>query len=262
MNEQQNLSAHESKNEPTSSSVGKILKWILTGVILITLAIAAWYGWAYTKTLPQVRMPQSAHYHFRLQIINNGKPVNFADNAFQTPYDKFSCTVDLPEQPIHFHDNVDQFVHIHWQGITGGMLLKQYGWNEIGGPSRMLGYRFDQGLLPKPVKTHGNVLPERLEQINYYLYTGDQTSHALRNWQDFLQQELEIFFEDSSSANSTDIAPTSTGNLDLNSNPNLTLLNNLMGNAVLFVQKDPPTEEQVQKYFNQLVPLPESTCGG
>jgi hypothetical protein len=243
-----------------NKTFGQILRWVIAGVLIITAAIGIWYGWIYYQTPPNVRMPKSAHYHFRLQIINNGQPVNFASDAFQTPYDKFSCSVNLPAEPIHFHDNLDQFVHIHWKGVTGGMLLKQYGWNEIGGRNSTLGYRFDQGRWPKPVKTHGNILPKRPDSANYYLYIGDQTQHQPKNWQDFLHQDLEIFFENSLVANATET--TSTAGLDQNFDPNLILLNHLVGNAVLFIQKDQPTEEQVQKYFNQLIPLPQSTCGG
>lgn len=246
-------------SRPTS---GHIWAWSIIGILTITLAIAAWYGWLYASTPAQLRMPAAAHYHFRLQIINHGQPVNFAADNFQTPYDKLSCSVDLPTEPIHFHDNLDQFVHIHWQGITGGMLLKQYGWNEIDGSARTLGHRFNQGIFPKPIKTHGNILPERSPADNYYLYTGDQTAHKLKDWQEFLHQDLELFFAGSLSPIPDSTTTTSTTTTTLSTDPNLVLLNHLAGNAVLFVQPEQPTEEQVQKYFNQLIPLPKSTCGG
>lgn len=42
----------------------------------------------------------------------------------------------------------------------------------------------------------------------------------------------------------------------------LTRINNLVGNVVIFVQQNQPTKEQIQERFNNLVPLHESTCGG
>ena len=248
-------------HESHQNKFGTLLMGIIIIILIITMVLAAWYAWAYASTPNNLHKPTSAHYHFRLQIINNDQPINFADPAFQTPYDKFNCSVALPEEPIHFHDNLDQFVHIHWQGITGGMLLKQYGWNEIGGSNNKLGYRFDQGRWPKTIKTHGSILPQRPNSASYYLYTGDKTAHQLRNWQDFLHQDLEIFFANSLSTSTESSSPSITSSTTA-SNPNLVLLNHLIGNAVLFVQKNPPSEEQVQKYFNQLIPLPESTCGG
>ena len=42
----------------------------------------------------------------------------------------------------------------------------------------------------------------------------------------------------------------------------LTELNHVVGNIVIFAQKDRPTNQQVKDRFAHLVPLPQSTCGG
>ena len=42
----------------------------------------------------------------------------------------------------------------------------------------------------------------------------------------------------------------------------LTRINNMIGNVVIFVQKDKPTDQQIKERFNDLEPLSDSTCGG
>lgn len=42
----------------------------------------------------------------------------------------------------------------------------------------------------------------------------------------------------------------------------LTRINNLVGNVVIFAQKDKPTDQQIKDRFNKLEPLSDSTCGG
>ena len=42
----------------------------------------------------------------------------------------------------------------------------------------------------------------------------------------------------------------------------LTRINNMLGNVVIFVQKDVPSDEQIKERFNDLEPLSDSTCGG
>ena len=42
----------------------------------------------------------------------------------------------------------------------------------------------------------------------------------------------------------------------------LTRINNLIGNVVIFAQKDKPTDQQIKDRFNKLEPLSDSTCGG
>ena len=41
----------------------------------------------------------------------------------------------------------------------------------------------------------------------------------------------------------------------------LTRINNLVGNVVIFVQSDKPTDRQIKDRFNDLEPLTDSSCG-
>jgi hypothetical protein len=39
-------------------------------------------------------------------------------------------------------------------------------------------------------------------------------------------------------------------------------LNNVIGNVVIFVQKDKPTDQQIKAKFDHLIPVSESACAG
>jgi hypothetical protein len=254
----------------------KMVGYILAALLVTVLLLSAY---VYVASPQAVRKPKLDHYHFRMQILVNGKAENFADPKYQVTYVKDQCTADLPEQPIHFHDNKDQFVHIHWQDITGGMVLKYYGWNYISGLPDALGYRFDK-TPPKKVPIHSNDLPTVPKDANFHVYIGDEHGYVERNFADFKNQKLEQFFGKTSNFPGRDVqssflnwlVPKATAHgtedhsvvSDINETQEekLTRINNLIGNVVIFVQKDRPTDQQIQDRFNRLEPLSESTCGG
>jgi hypothetical protein len=218
-------------------------------VLAAIIVIAGLATYAYAFSPQPIRHPTSTHFHFRLQILADGQPVNFAQDKFQTPFNTDICTAALTQQPVHFHDSVDQFVHIHWAGITGGILLKDYGWNLIGGPSGVLGYKFNGFKLPIAVPIHGHALPSAAAGDHYYVYTGVATNFHQRDWNDFLRQPLKDFFSGSAVLSS-----------DSEKGP--AQLNHVVGNAVIFVQKNSPTSDQVKARFEHLNALPTSSCSG
>jgi hypothetical protein len=251
------------------------------------LAISgAYVGYLYASTPISIREPLYEHYHVRLQIIADGKAVNFADAAFQEGYAKDNCNAALTSHPIHFHDKKDQFVHIHWEGMTGGQVLKYYGWNYIGGPKGTLGYRFDTFPKIQSVPIHGNVLPAVTGGDSFYVYVGDEKGYKARSFNDFTSQDLEKFIGVTSNSPAhklnqskrsslldaafpkafahdhqvAEAASPATGSAL--STEDLTRLNNLIGNIVVFAQKDEPTDAQIKDRFNHLEPLSESSCGG
>lgn len=252
-----------------SRTAGVIILILLAGGIL-----------AYTATPAVIRRPAVQHYHFRMQLITDGKAVNFAGDAFQEGYSKDNCNTDLTAQPFHFHDQRDQMVHVHWDDMTGGLLLKFYGWNYTGGLSGTLGYRFDK--LPKvtSVPIHGQVLPKPATGDKFYVYTGDKDGYRERSWDDFLKQDFETFFNKKS--NLGDEGSEQTGWLNrlfpkayahgnerhdasdtlALSEDELKIINNLLGNVVIFAQKDKPDDTQIKERFDHLAPLEASACAG
>lgn len=289
----------------------------LVRVVVISLACliilaGAVTGYVYASSPVTVRQPLLEHYHFRMQILVNGKAENFANAKYQTGYSKDNCNVALPAMPIHFHDSKDQFVHIHWEGTTGGQVLKYYGWNFVGGMHDLLGYRFDQ--LPNITKVpiHGEILPTIPNDATFYIYTGDSKGYKEKKFDDFTHQDLEKFFGVTSNfpahklneqkrhtsflnviEPSAHAAPDNMGGMSMDSamsndtgapiNDNSLLhtdtstthstgaihsqeelkrINNLLGNVVIFVQKDKPSDQQIKDRFNHLEPLSDSVCGG
>jgi hypothetical protein len=256
----------------------KQLLYILTVFAAFVLLFVGYAGYVYASTPEHLRRPAFQHYHFRTQILVNGRAVNFADKKFQQAYDKGSCTTDLASAPIHFHDNVDQMTHIHWDGMTGGEFIKYYGWNFIGGQEDSLGYRYDQGVVsPSKIPIAGEFLPQLPSITSFFVYTGDANGYERKDWNDFLRQDLEAFFGKQSSVPPPEESTFNLGNWlfpkvsahsevddghDAKDEAELTRINNLIGNVVIFVQEQEPSEGQIKERFNKLVPLQDSTCGG
>lgn len=239
---------------------------VLVGLVLLAVLVGGiWCAWAYHVSPRAIRQPLPDHLHLRLQIINDGKPVNFAAEPFQTPYNKDFCDATLTKEPFHFHDGKDQFLHLHWQKLTGGLMLKHYGWDFIGGLDNILGYRFDQLPATPAVSVHGRVLPQPPAGAHYYVFTGDRNGFTERRWQDFLYRDLKSFLEDQPKTSWLDwLIPAVEAHAghDHAEEERLVQVNRVIGNIVIFAQKDRPTDEQVKTRFDALEPLPESSCGG
>jgi len=223
------------------------------------------------------------HYHFRMQVIVDGKAENFGSKGYQQGYAKDQCNANLVEQPIHFHDEKDQFVHIHWRGMTGGMVMKYYGWNFIGGLDNALGYKLDNLADIQEVTIHGKYLPTIRKDAKFYIYTGDENAYTERSFSEWRDADLEAFFgKDSNFPKSDEFSildllfppayahggiedghdDTSTAESTETETERLTRINNLLGNVVIFVQNDTPSNDEIKVRFNNLVPLTDSTCGG
>lgn len=263
-------------------SRNKYLKIALIGILVLASVILAYGSYIYFMSPAVIRNPKLEHYHFRMQILVNGKAENFAEQKYQVGYSKDQCNASLPEQPIHFHDEVDQFTHIHWEGMTGGMVMKYYGWNFIGGIREALGFKLDNLADIQKVNTHGDYLPAIPSDSKFYIYVGDSSSYKEKSFEDWKNLDLEKFFETESNFpahkqnQQTSLinklfpkvsAHGTADDEDGDDGPEteqqrLTRINNLVGNVVIFVQKDKPTDEQIKDRFNQLIPLTDSTCGG
>ena len=273
------------KQKPTKKrSLGKRSKIVIAILVTIILLPLSYAGYIYAASPAVIRNPKLEHYHFRMQVLVDGKAEDFSTKGYQTGYAKDQCNANFPEQPIHFHDNKDQFTHIHWEGMTGGMVMKYYGWNYIGGMDNALGYKLDKLSDPQKVTTHGNYLPAVPKDSNFYVYTGDESGYKERSFDDWKNQDLETFFNTTSNFPAHDINKGKTSLLDKvfpkayahggeddgndgepgeeTEQEKLTRINNMVGNVVIFVQKDKPTDQQIKDRFNDLESLTDSTCRG
>ncbi len=261
----------------------KRFKIILVTLLVVAIIPLSYAGYVYAASPAVIREPKLEHYHFRMQILVDGKAEDFSTEGYQTGYAKDQCNANLPEQPIHFHDSKDQFTHIHWEGMTGGMVMKYYGWNSIGGMKNALGYKLDDLSNPQKVTTHGNYLPAVPAGSRFYVYTGDDAGYQERSFEDWTHQDLEQFFgktsnfpaheENKQSSLLDKVFPKALahGSEDDGNDgepgeetkeEKLTRINNMIGNVVIFVQKDKPSDQQIKDRFNDLEPLTDSTCGG
>ena len=98
-------------DETTASPAGpdlttRILRWILGVTLVLVVGVALWYAYAYAITPAALRRPVGTHYHFRMQIIVDGAPVDFADPKYQTILGQDICTAALTKEPVHFHDKI------------------------------------------------------------------------------------------------------------------------------------------------------------
>lgn len=257
----------------------KTIAYIVGTVAAVALIVGGVYGYLYASTPEHIRKPSYQHYHFRTQMLVDGKAVDFSRDEFQVATGaSTTCSAEVGGVPIDFHDKMDQMTHVHWNGMTGGEFLKYFGWNFIGGSDELLGRRYDAGLMPLSVKIYGKLLPSISEKSNFYIYVGDKNDYQQKNWNDFLNQDLETFFgrksnighnQEVSTINVLDwLFPKASahgGEIDEHpsskSEEELTRINNLVGNVVVFAQEKEPSKEQIKARFDNLVPLHESTCG-
>ena len=256
----------------------RIMKYVALSVSAIILLAVGVYGFFFLTTPSHIRTPAFQHYHFRTQLVVNDTPVDFSKDAFQGKKSTtIGCSAEVGSAPIDFHDNIDQMTHIHWDGMTGGEFLKYYGWNLIGGNDNSLGNRYDNGLIPSPVATYGNVLPELPANTNFYVYIGNADGYEKKEWKQFLREDFETFFGKNSNVGASDevsfnpldwLFPTAAahggvddGHASDKTEEELTRINNLLGNVVIFVQQDEPSDKEITARFTNLIPLGESTCG-
>ncbi len=264
------------RHHSPTKRVGVYVLIIITAIVILA---GGWYGYLYVSTPEHIRKPTFQHYHFRTQILVNGKAVDFSKKEFQKETSvSAACSAAVGNTPIDFHDEMDQLTHVHWNGMTGGEFLKFFGWNFIGGSDDEIGQRYDAGLMPSPVKIYDKLLPSTSDNANYYIYVGDEDSYQKKSWDKFLNQDLETFFgKKSNIGHSNEVSTNSILNwlfpkayahgevmdehASTKSEEELTRINNVIGNVVIFVQEKEPTKEQIKARFDNLVQLHESSCG-
>jgi hypothetical protein len=269
----------EKRGNRTRKVSKKIAIYAASIVAALAVLAGGTYGYLYASTPEHIRKPTYQHYHFRTQILVDGKAVDFSKDEFQKEtVASTTCSAAVGGIPIDFHDKMDQLTHVHWNGMTGGEFLKYFGWNFTGGSDETLGRRYDAGVMPQSVKIYGKLLPALPDKTSYFVYVGDKDSYQQKSWDDFLNQNLETFFGKKSNIGHSEEVTTDTvldwlfpkvyahGEVmdehpSSKSEEELTRINNVIGNVVIFAQEKEPTKEQIKARFDNLVPLHDSTCG-
>lgn len=260
-------------------------KAVFFSIGMAIASVALLFGYMQSVSPASIQYPRLEHAHLRMQLFVNGQSVDFGDPAFQRPTPA-ACSDALSEEPIHFHDNKNQFVHLHWKGMGGGLVLKNYGWDLIGGKEGLLGYRMDRlPIIQNRVPIYGDVLPPMPDDATLWVYSGDKGAFKQRSAQDFLFQDFETFFGVQSNVQAAKTDPlrdllfarsaaheghdhsqeapaATTQTTKTKTQEELSRINNLLGNVVVFAQKNKPTDVQVRDAFDRLEPLSDTSCGG
>lgn len=241
-------------------------KAAVVGIVAAILLIGGYYGFLWFGTAPNIRDPKLEHAHLRLQYIVDDTAVDFSDDKYQQEYKKNQCSAEFPKQPIHFHDNLDQFVHLHWKDITGAQLLGYYG-NSVGGINDILGYKKNSLTDWEKISTHGDLL-DNTSRDTMWIYSSTDSELELRNIDDFLDHDLESFFGNESSFNSPETSfldklfPIAHAEENLPEESELKRIQNLIGDVAIFVQDTEPTAGQIESARANFIELDNSVCGG
>ncbi len=256
----------------------KIISSLLIAILILPAAVYAIVRFGFSQD--NISYPAKDHGHFRLQYVFHGTLENFADTKYQTPYDKGQCDGSLTKEPMHLHDSKAQIVHLHWARVTGGEFLKNYGVNLIGGQDDKLGYQLNElnKFKVTPIPIFGKVLPQPSNNDKFWVYSGDKDTFKTRGIDEFKNQDMEKFFGVESQVRKDEEqygdkitflksikvnAENSTSEVPaIKTEEELKVINNLLGNVILFVQPNEPTQDQIKKQFEVLEPLSLSTCGG
>lgn len=243
-------------------------KKIITAITLVFMAVAM------TVTLTMlpvsttnISSPEKTHEHFRLQVAIDGEFEDFTTPEYQEQYEKGICSGLLTETPIHLHDDNGQMVHLHWDGVTGGQLLKYYGLNYIKGGQELLGTRTDDTGAKVDVPIRGEILPKPSEGSRMWVYVNDSSDdlgYVEYDNNGFLKTDIEKvltgYSEEQSASVNDDTISTDTNNEY--TQKELSIINNVLGDIVVYVQQSEPTQEELTEAFKNFSQLEESVCGG
>ena len=182
-----------------------------------------------------------------------------------------------------FHRGQDQWLHLYWQGLSGGSLLRNYGYQNTSPFEGYLGVDLREFPKIKPVPIHTDLLPEPTSAEQLYVYSGNENGYRRRDVTAFINQDLEQFLKPSVDSqvstfpNQLDTllqaparpagpkkeedlesflaAPKDRGFLitDLSSVK-------FLGNIVVFLQDKEPTSAAVSQRFSTLNQNPPFAC--
>lgn len=165
----------------------------LTGFILLLATIVVIVVLFLSVSDNNITFPKTTHTHAMIKFYNNGSI--YKTNLFNamSPSDQTLCSGLITSEPIHFHDNVEDIIHLHWDNITGGQVLKYLGANYIGGFNNLMGIRLDRLNKYKitPIYTKDKALkpyPESLVKI--YIKKVSSTNYEKVSLSDFIKLEL------------------------------------------------------------------------
>jgi hypothetical protein len=160
-------------------------------VFIIALALSSYYLY---QTLHQHTHDSEVHVHSDFLIIINDTPISLTDEKYQ------SSTSQVLHDHIHLHDNEDNVVHRHAEGITFVDFLQSIGYtltNECLTDDTATSYCVDPNNVltlyvnevPKTILT--DYIPQEEDRI--LLYYGSPNNPKLRDYFDSITNESCIY---------------------------------------------------------------------
>ena len=236
---------------------------------LLVILVVGWLAFSFASPLA-VTFPRRTEYAVRMQVVIEGVPVDFSQQAYQTKLDETVCG-ELSTRPVAFHGGQEQWLHVYWRDLSGSTILRNYGYKNYAPFENYLGVRADQFPQFTPVSIHGNILPETSPAAQLYVYTGDQFGYTRRDESLFLEQPLEDFLDDvipgtpmnalqiQGNAQEEALGPSQQRDLQADEAERARPLD-VLGNVVIFIQTQEPTEAAIIERFLTLTSREPTTC--
>ena len=246
-----------------------IYKLLLTILVLVIISTST----LFLITPKHLKNPSLDHQHLRLKLLVNGKRIDFGSQEYQKEFDKSICDNKLSSEPFHFHDNLDQYLHLHWKGLTGGDMLTYLNINnKLRANLRTLAFRFDYFPQLQRIRTLEPKLDiEKGSSIQIYFRGYQQEQISKINIDMFKSTAITDLNKkvysayNKNEANNTNVAYAHEGEDDSDNqavDSEKQKIESLLGDFVIVINKEEIKDNELKQLFTDWIDIPESVCGG
>jgi hypothetical protein len=244
-------------------------KWIVLFLLLISIiSTVGLFSFTTFVSRPHFNSPQFTNYHLRLQLVFNGQLSPFINQTTQEINEFKVCDLGLITKPVYQNSFNSHLFRVNWEGITGGEILKYYGLNLVGGSDDTLGYRFNGFSRPQVIQTLKALDLKPSKQQKTFVYQNRQDGYTKIDPLDFLFKDIELVVKKSNirlqREQSQPKSVLGVRAFAQSEKPvvqqqefesKLSLDYDLIGNVVVFISDEEPTEEKIIDRFNNFIPL-------
>ena len=236
---------------------------VLLGVIFLSYTVIS---------RPHLIKPVATFFKLKMRIHYQKTPLELTQNDI-TDQSNSNCNLVVTEKPFYLDKDKKNVVQVRWEGMTGGELLKYYGFNYLSGLNDLIGVQYRGPFDIKPIRPLSISKPTASDIL--YVYTGSGKDFKLLNSQNFLYQDLENTLKksrlrtkrekESSKLTLYTISVSGEESLGLALKPQLTDgqlndINNILGSLEIFIQQDAPSNTDIINSFNSMERLSSESC--
>ena len=221
---------------------------------------------------PHLIKPVATFFKLKTRIYYQKTPLELTQNDIADQSNS-NCGLAVTEKPFYLDKDKKNVVQVRWEGMTGGELLKYYGFNYLSGLNDLIGVQYRGPFDIKPVRP---LAVSKLTSSDLlYIYSGSDKDFKLLNSQNFLYQDLENTIKksrlrtkrekESSKLILDTISVSGEESSGLTLEPQLTEgqlndINNIVGSLAIFIQRDTPSNTDVINSFNSMERLSSESC--